>query len=110
MIFLSEILMSDFLFRPRSKASGRPSRTKKIIIKIWLEIMYFRIKIQLKWQKNNVKYLIVGIGLNLVKSPKIKNYPTTNLYDLTKNKIKTNQIIRELKYIYINFFKSLKAF
>ena len=27
--------------------------------------------------------LIVGIGLNLIKSPKIKEYPTTNLYDLT---------------------------
>tara|TARA_B100001173_G_C15917823_1_gene517095 strand:- start:668 stop:985 length:318 start_codon:yes stop_codon:yes gene_type:complete len=29
------------------------------------------------------KFLIVGIGINLVKSPKIKNYPTTNLFELT---------------------------
>ena len=29
------------------------------------------------------KFLVVGIGINIRKSPKIKNYPTTNLYDLT---------------------------
>ena len=37
--------------------------------------------------KNKKKYLIVGIGLNLVKSPKINNYPTNylNYYALKKN-------------------------
>ena len=32
--------------------------------------------------KFDKKYLIVGIGINLTKSPYIKNYPTTNLYSL----------------------------
>ena len=61
-------------------------------------------------QKNGVQYLIVGIGLNLVKSPKIKEYPTTNLYDLTKYKISVNKISKELKGVYKNFLKSQKTF
>ena len=57
-------------------------------------------------QKNNIQYLIVGIGLNLVNSPQIKNYPTTNLYDLTNSKISVSKISKELKYMYKNFLKS----
>ena len=60
-------------------------------------------------QKNDNKYLIVGIGLNLIKSPKIKEYPTTNLYDLTDSKISVDKISRELKNIYIIFLKSQKV-
>ena len=56
--------------------------------------------------KNDNKYLIVGIGLNLIKSPKIKEYPTTNLYDLTNSKINVNKISKELKDMYKNFLKS----
>jgi len=61
-------------------------------------------------QKKNIKYLIVGIGLNLIKSPNILSYPTTNLYDLTEKKICANKIISELKYIYKVFLKSQKVF
>ena len=60
-------------------------------------------------QKNDNKYLVVGIGLNLIKSPKIKEYPTTNLYDLTDSKISVDKISRELKNIYIAFLKSQKV-
>tara|TARA_Y100000590_G_scaffold14215_1_gene17068 strand:- start:381 stop:914 length:534 start_codon:yes stop_codon:yes gene_type:complete len=61
-------------------------------------------------QKNGVNYLIVGIGLNLVKSPNIKDYPTTNLYELTKTKISVNKMSKELIIIYKNFLKSQKVF
>jgi len=61
-------------------------------------------------QINDVKYLIVGIGLNLVKSPNIKNYPTTNLYELTKTKISASKMSKELLFIYKNFLKSQKVF
>ena len=57
-------------------------------------------------QKNSIKYLIIGIGLNLVKSPNITSYPTTNMYDLTNKKISLKKISRELKIIYKNFLKS----
>ncbi len=87
---------------------------KKIKLKLPNDIVINKKKIcgilQEIIKKKNVTYLVVGIGLNLVKSPNIHNYPTTNLYDLTKNKVKINKVLKELKYIYVNFFKSQKAF
>ena len=50
--------------------------------------------------KLNKKYLIVGIGINLIKSPLIKKYPTTNLYELLDKKVSKRQIINELKKIF----------
>ena len=50
--------------------------------------------------KLNKKYLIVGIGINLIKSPFIKNYPTTNLYELLDKKVSKRQIVNELKKIF----------
>ena len=41
--------------------------------------------------KLNKKYLIVGIGINLIKNPYIRNYPTINLSDLIKKKISKNK-------------------
>ena len=38
--------------------------------------------LQEKISKLNKKYLIVGIGINLIKNPNLKNYPTTNLSEL----------------------------
>ena len=46
------------------------------------------------------KYLIVGIGINLIKNPNIKNYPTINLYELTNKKISKNKIENKLKKIF----------
>ena len=50
----------------------------------------------------NQTFLIVGIGINLIKSPKIKNYPTTNLFKLTDVKIDKDDAILRLKKIYEN--------
>ena len=50
--------------------------------------------------KFDKKYLIVGIGVNLIKNPNIKNYPTTNLYNLINKKIKKRKIESELKQIF----------
>ena len=86
---------------------------KKIKVKLPNDILINKKKIcgilQETIQKNDNKYLIVGIGLNLIKSPKIKEYPTTNLYDLTDSKIRLDKISRELKNIYITFLKSQKV-
>ena len=57
--------------------------------------------------KLDKKYLIVGIGINLIKSPNINNYPTTNLYDLIKKKISKKKVEMDLKQIFENKFKSL---
>ena len=50
--------------------------------------------------KFDKKYLIVGIGINLIKNPNIKNYPTTNLFKLSKIKIKKKIIENQLKKIF----------
>ena len=42
-------------------------------------------------------FLIIGIGINLIKSPKIKNYPTTNLYELTDKLINKKNFEKDLK-------------
>ena len=56
--------------------------------------------LQEKITKFNKKYLIVGIGINLIKNPNLKNYPTTNLYELLNKKIPKKKIERELKKIF----------
>ena len=57
--------------------------------------------------KLNKKFLIVGIGINLVKNPIIKGYPVINLNDLINKKISKKKIEIELKNI---FEKNLKKF
>lgn len=51
---------------------------------------------------NNSLFLIAGIGINLIKSPKIINYPTTNIFDElginVSKKLIIKHIINEFKY------------
>ena len=59
--------------------------------------------------KLDSNFLVVGIGINLVKNPDIKNYPTINLYDLVKKEIKKKIFENELKKIFeINLTKFVK--
>ena len=53
--------------------------------------------------KSGETFIIVGIGINLIKSPTIKNYLTTNLFDLTGVKITPNNAALKLKKIYETF-------
>ncbi len=46
------------------------------------------------------KFLIVGIGINLIKNPNIKNYPTTNLSELIDERINKIKFENELKVIF----------
>jgi len=56
------------------------------------------------------KFIIIGIGINLIKSPTIKNYFTTNLFDLTKIKITPKNAALKLKKIYESFIPMLPQF
>ena len=51
---------------------------------------------------NNSLFLISGIGINLIKNPKIINYPTTNIFDElginVSKKLIIKHIINEFKY------------
>ena len=77
---------------------------KKITLKKPNDILIDKKKIcgilQEKIIKLNKKYFIVGIGINLIKSPFIKNYPTINLYELLGKKVSKNKVEKELKKIF----------
>ena len=49
---------------------------------------------------NDNEFILIGIGVNLIKSPIIKKYPTTNLYELTKKKININRFYKDIKLSY----------
>ena len=57
----------------------------------------------------NKEFLIVGIGINLIKNPIISNYQTINLNDLVNKKISKKKIERELKNIFEKNFKLNKS-
>ena len=61
--------------------------------------------LQEKVNKFNNEYLIVGIGINLIESPVIKNYPTTHLSQLIDKKIPKKKIEIKLKKIFENNLK-----
>ena len=77
---------------------------KKIIFKKPNDLLVDKKKIcgilQERISTFNNEYLIVGIGINLIKNPNIKNYPTTNLYQLLNKRISKNQIEKKLKKIF----------
>ena len=59
--------------------------------------------------KDKKKYMVVGIGINLIKNPNIKDYPTTNLSEISKKKISKNEIIYRLKKIYEPYIPKLSS-
>ena len=86
----------------------------KIIIKKPNDLLINNMKIsgilQETISKSGKTFIIVGIGVNLIKSPIIKNYPTTNLLDLTGIKITAYNAILKLKKIYEKFIPVLPRF
>ena len=63
--------------------------------------------LQEKVNKFDNTYLIVGIGINLIKSPFIRNYPTTHLSELISKNISKKKFELELKNIFENNLKRL---
>ena len=63
--------------------------------------------LQEKINKFNKNYLVVGIGINLIKNPYIKDYPTTNLKKLMNKDISKKKIEIELKKIFENNLNNL---
>ena len=53
------------------------------------------------------KFLITGIGINIIKNPNIRNYPATNLQEVTKKSISKFKVENKLKQI---FEKNLSKF
>ena len=61
---------------------------------------------EIKYNKKN-KFIIIGIGINLIKNPIIKNYPTTNILKETGFKVKRLNLIKKIEK---NYIKNLKLF
>mgnify|MGYP001243792384 CR=1 FL=1 len=84
---------------------------KKIIVKLPNDLLINKKKIcgilQEIIMNNDKKFIIIGIGINLIRSPKIKNYPTTNIYKETGKKINKSNL---LKHIKLNYEKKFKRF
>ena len=49
---------------------------------------------------NKKKFLITGIGINIIKNPHIKNYPATNLQEVTKKSISKSNVENKLKQLF----------
>ena len=59
--------------------------------------------------KNNKRFLIVGIGINVDNSPNIINYETSYLNNYSQKKINKIQLFNEIKKNYennLNYFKN----
>ena len=48
----------------------------------------------------NRKFLITGIGINIKKNPIIRNYPATNLQEVTKKSISKLSVENKLKQLF----------
>ena len=86
----------------------------KITIKKPNDLLINKMKIsgilQETLSKSGKTFIIVGIGINLIKSPSIKGYLTTNLFDLTGVKITPNNAALKLKKIYETFIPMFAKF
>ena len=45
---------------------------------------------------NNLKFLVVGIGINIASSPNLRNYPTTNLNEITNRKVSKTKLLKKI--------------
>jgi len=57
--------------------------------------------------KNNKKYLVIGVGINLTNSPNVDKYETTYLNNYRKKKINKLKLFQEIK---INYEKNINHF
>ena len=59
--------------------------------------------------KNNIKFLVIGIGINIINSPNTIKYETTYLNNYSNKKINKIKLFEEIKLNYeknINYFKN----
>ena len=80
---------------------------KKITIKKPNDLLINKKKIsgilQETLTKSNQTFIVIGIGINLIKSPYIVNNPTTNLLELTNIEVNRDDVILRVQKIYEKF-------
>ena len=45
---------------------------------------------------NDLKFLVIGIGINIVSSPNLRNYPTTNLNEESNRKVSKTRLLNKI--------------
>lgn len=45
---------------------------------------------------NDLKFLVIGIGINIVSSPNIRDYPTTNLNEITNRRVSKTKLLNKI--------------
>ena len=45
---------------------------------------------------NDLKFLVIGIGINIVSSPNLRNYPTTYLNEETNRKVSKTKLLNKI--------------
>ena len=45
---------------------------------------------------NDLKFLVIGIGINIVSSPNLRGYPTTNLNEATNRKVNKTKLLNKI--------------
>ena len=45
---------------------------------------------------NDLKFLVIGIGINIVSSPNIRDYPTTNLNEITNKTVSKTKLLNKI--------------
>ena len=121
----NNLFMSVFFNLNKNKSlKNLTSSTCKIVQKSLLKLIKIKIKIKIKKPNDllinekkvcgilqetifyrNMKFAIVGIGINVDRSPIIVNYPTTYVNVYTKKKLTNAKIYNEIKK---NFEKYIK--
>ena len=69
---------------------------KKKVCGILQETVFFK----------NIKFAIIGIGINIDRSPAIDNYPTTYLNFFVKKKLTSIKICNEIKRNFEEYLKN----
>jgi len=84
---------------------------KKVYVKLPNDILIDKKKVcgilQEIILKNNIKFLVVGIGINIINNPNLIKYDTTYLNNYSKKKINKIKLFEEIK---LNYEKKIKYF
>ena len=45
---------------------------------------------------NDLKFLVIGVGINIVSSPNIRDYPTTSLIEVTNRRVSKTKLLNKI--------------
>ena len=83
---IKKILSNYIKSKIRIKRPNDITINKKKICGILNETLFY----------NDLKFLVIGIGINIVSSPNIRDYPTTNLNEVTNRRVSKTKLLNKI--------------